>query len=733
MTRRILLAGVVAAAFAAPALGQPLPEPSNGLTLGRLMSYPVINGRSPNAPTMSPDGTMISFGWNKTGERMLDLWVMDYPSGETRQIVKAVDIPKFPRQDDTRTELEKTEEELYDGGISGATWSPDSNELLFSYRGRIWRVKPAGGAPVALVDAQMGMYAAAYSPDGHYIAYQQGSNVYRLDRRTGAIKQLTFVSQPRTAVDGLLWSPDSKRIAVSWSDSSRLGSHQMMDFSKDRAEVVNIQRMWQGDLSQNMQIGFINAEGGVIKFAEGIPRYVWMTSWDWSPDSSRLAIDWTSDDFQESTITVLNPDSPYALTAYHETAPSNYIPDFRQLFWKRDGSAICFTTDIINGRWANRSLMQVSPYGGPVTAVYAKDHDIAAAGRPKESDRIILVTQKRSPLKAEITILEPNGDTTTHVPLEDGMATPTQFDDMALPLYSDSGKEIATIASSRTKPRELWRVEPGRMAKLTNSTLPEFEKVQWANYEEVSFPGPDGKMIHGVLITKPGLDRSKKHPAFISSMYANSGKMSWNGYFENYAAMELDMVVLQVDFRASWGYGGEFNSGYFEKMGIIDSDEAVKAKEYLVSTGYVNPDRCGVWGWSYGGYLTCMIMLTEPGVFDTGVAVASVTDWQSYNEWYTRRRLGQYSENKEIYEATSPIYHADGLDDEANLLLIHGMLDDNVLYQDTVRLEERMIENGKFFDSFEYPRGDHGMWRVHERPHVFETIMRYLYHKLNRP
>ncbi|MBZ0214455.1 MAG: S9 family peptidase, partial [Nitrospirae bacterium] len=226
------------------------------------------------------------------------------------------------------------------------------------------------------------------------------------------------------------------------------------------------------------------------------------------------------------------------------------------------------------------------------------------------------------------------------------------------------------------------------------------------------------------------LDKSKKHPAFISNMYANSAKQAWSGYFENYAAMNLDMVVLQVDFRASWGYGGEFNSGYWKSMGIVDTDEAVAAKEFLSNLGYVNPNRVGVWGWSYGGFLTCMIMLTAPGVFDTGVAVASVTDWKNYNEWYTRRRLGMESDDPEVYKKTSPRWHAKGL--LGNLFLVHGMLDDNVLYQDTAQLIQGLIEEGKHFDMLAYPRDDHGIGKDTSRPHVFTAVMRYLYEKLGR-
>lgn len=716
----------------AAAIAVDLPAPKSGLSIERLVSYPIINGRSPSGATMSPDGKWIVYGTNKDGSRMLDMYITSYPGGEERLLVKAQDVPKPPRQDDSRTDLQKEEEELYDGGFGGYQWSPGSDEILTSYRGRVWRINPQSGSRQPLIDTSEQVSNTKYSPDGEYIAFQRGPNVFRLERETGQIRQLTYISKPNTSLNDFEWSPDSKTLAVAWDDSSKLGRHVMMDFSKDRAEVVNIRRMWHGEMSQSMQIGFVDSDGGLIEFVEGLPRYMWMTSWAWAPDSSKLAAFWIDEDFQSATISVMDREGATRLNAYTEEAPSNYIPDFRNLFWSRDSQRIYFTTDILDGEWGNRSLLSMTPWGTDIKKVFAKNYDIAAAGRPKDSDRLVLTAHTKSPLELEIIIQDPGERFRVYNPILRGAAVQPQFDDSALPMFSDDGHDIATLASGHGQPRELYAVimGPNGMSgrQMTESTLPEFEKVEWADFEEVTFKADDGETIYATLITKKGLDKSRKHPLVISNMYANSGRDQWSGYVENYLATELDMVVMLVNFRSSYGQGGEFNSGYHESMGIVDAKEAVKAKEFAVRLGYVDPDRCGVWGWSYGGFLTCMIQLTQPGHFKTGVAVASVTDWNSYNEWYTRRRLGLQSKNADVYKATSPVHHAAGLED--NLMLIHGMLDPNVLYQDTVRLQENLIKEGKYFDTFEYPRGDHGMWRQHERPHVFGVIVRHLWEQL---
>lgn len=716
---------------AGPAFGRTLPEPKSGLTLRRLYSYPLVHGRSPAAPAMSPDGRKIVFAWNQTGERRRDVWVMDYPSGTKKQILASDSIARFPRQDDSRTELQKQEELIYDDGLSGFQWSPDSREIMTgSYRGRIWLMNPDGTNLRPLSDSQEQFSNATYSPDGKWIGFIRGANLFRMDRKSGQIKQLTFVSKPGTGIDGYNWAPDGKTVAVSWSDNSRMGRHVMMDFTKDRAEVVPISRMWNGDMSWNAQMGLIPIDGGLVTFVPDIPRYMWMTTWDWSPDGDWFSFGWISQDFQTYTITSVSRDGKRKLRTYEEKAPSQYIPDFRTLRWSQDGKEILFTTDIRDGKWMNRSLLATDVYGDKIRPVYAENHDIAGFMRPKNSDRLVLITQSRGGQLAEITILDPGKTPARHEVFPEGMASPVEFDDCAPPLVSDDGQAIATLAGRRGLNPELYGVRP-RAERLTESQLPEFKKVAWAKTERITFPGPDGKPIHALLLTDPNLDKSKKHPAVISNMYANSGKHTWAGYIDNYLAMELGFVVIQVDFRGSWGYGGEFNSGYYKSLGVIDAQEAVACKSFLTGLGYVNPERCGVWGWSYGGFLTCMIMFTQPGVFDTGVAVASVTDWTKYNEWYSRRRLGLPADEAEVYKKTSPIHHTAGF--KGNLLLVHGMLDDNVLYQDTVQVMEKLIENGKQFDTFAYPRGDHGMWRQHETPHVWEKIVGYLHQQLSRP
>lgn len=708
-----------------------LPDPQYGFTLERYYQYPILNGRSPASPSMSPDGSRIIYCWNKTGVRKRDLWLMEYPSGAMRQVAAAEEIPRFPNQDDSRTDEQKQEQEKYDGGWGGeAVWSPDSKEFIIGYRGRTWIFDRDAKARRPLFDGGFNPYNIRYSPDGKYLMMMESGNLIRMDRKTGDIKQLTFITRPGTSLSDYAVSPNGKWVAVNWSDDTKYGNHIMMDFTKERSQVRNITRMWQGNKAVDAQVGLVSMDGGMVKYVTNIPRFHWLMSMDWAPDSSALVAGWKTEDHQQYTLTNIDLDTAKGRNVYSEKAPKNYINNWRPLFWTRNSKSILLGTDVLDGKFTNRQIIKLNPNGKMEGVVYGKSFDVGNFMRPKNSDKLILVTLGRDPLKSELRILEPNGKEDLIVLEENGMSTPTEFEGTGLPMVSEDGDLIASMADNSNRNAELYAVKP-TTKRLTFSQLPEYEKIKWADVRSVSFPGPDGAMIHAQLLTRPGLDLTKKHPAVISDMYANGGKYDWAGYLPNYLAMELGYVVLKIDFRSSWGYGGEFNSGYYQRMGLVDSEEAVAAKKYLVGLGYVKPDRVGVHGWSYGGFLTCMIMMTQPGEFHAGVAVASVTEWKNYNHWYTTQRLGFENTNAEVYKKTSPITYADKL--QGNLLLVHGMLDDNVLFQDSVRLSMKLIDAGKRFDQFYYPRDDHGIGRDETRPHVMRTIVQYLYDKLGQP
>ena len=282
-------------------------------------------------------------------------------------------------------------------------------------------------------------------------------------------------------------------------------------------------------------------------------------------------------------------------------------------------------------------------------------------------------------------------------------------------------------------PQEIYRRSNGsEPVRVTSSPLPELEKIKKPKLERFTFENKsDGATIHAKMILPHNFDPSKKYPVILTCVYAGMGKEGFGRYqlLDTYMANEMGYILVGIDLRASIGYGGDFQTGYFKSMGIIDSEECVSCTEYLKKLPYVDGERLGIWGGSYGGFLTLMVMCKYPGVFHTGISWKPVTDWRNYWDSYTGERLTRPVDDPEVFKATSPAFHAE--DFEGNLLLVHGMQDDNVLFQDAVWMVQKLIEAGKYFDLMIYPKDDHMLSLRHESlPDIMERFAAYFEDKM---
>jgi dipeptidyl aminopeptidase/acylaminoacyl peptidase len=283
-------------------------------------------------------------------------------------------------------------------------------------------------------------------------------------------------------------------------------------------------------------------------------------------------------------------------------------------------------------------------------------------------------------------------------------------------VLSPDEKWVADIYSYTNKPPELYiqANQPGAAAvKVTTSPSPEFNDYAWQDIPMVQIPARDGVMVPGHLL-KPATPK-KGGPAVIfvhgAGYLQNVHKWWASSYYHEYMfhhfLAEHGYTVLDVDYRGSKGYGRDWRTGIYRHMGGADLEDNVDAAKWLVSQQGVDPKRIGIYGGSYGGFITLMAMFTTPDVFAAGAALRPVSDWALYNEGYTGNILNLPQKDAEAYKQSSPIFFADGL--KGALLICHGMVDTNVHFVDTVRLVERLIELHKDNWSIApYPVENHG-------------------------
>jgi len=284
---------------------------------------------------------------------------------------------------------------------------------------------------------------------------------------------------------------------------------------------------------------------------------------------------------------------------------------------------------------------------------------------------------------------------------------------------SPDEKQLAIIYSYSNRPWELYLQDnrpASRPQQITTRAMSDsFRAYPWRDPALITFTARDGAAVHARLYRpSPGGTAKAGKPAVVfvhGAGYLQNAHKWWSSYFREYMFNNLladnGYTVLDMDYRGSAGYGRDWRTGIYRHMGGKDLSDQVDGVRYLVANQGVDPNRVGIYGGSYGGFITLMALFTEPDVFTAGAGLRSVTDWAHYNHGYTSNILNEPYTDSLAYKRSSPIYFVQGL--KGHLLMCHGMVDENVHFQDIVRLTQRLIELGKNnWELAVYPVEDHG-------------------------
>lgn len=303
---------------------------------------------------------------------------------------------------------------------------------------------------------------------------------------------------------------------------------------------------------------------------------------------------------------------------------------------------------------------------------------------------------------------------------------------------SPDEKYIGILYSYSNKPWELYLQENkpgGKIEQITSKAQSEeFKSYAWKDPEVITFTAADGAQVYARIYKPSNPHPNKPAVLFVHGAgYLQNAHKWWSSYFREYMFNNMladnGYYVMDIDYRGSAGYGRDWRTGIYRYMGGKDLSDHVDAVNYLVKTYGVNPEHVGLYGGSYGGFITLMGMFTQPGVFAAGAALRPVTDWANYNHGYTSNILNEPFTDSIAYRRSSPYYFADGL--KGNLLICHGMVDLNVHFQDAVKLSQRLIELGKNnWELAAYPMEDHGFvepssW-TDEYKRIFQLFERVL-------
>lgn len=500
-----------------------------------------------------------------------------------------------------------------------------------------------------------------------------------------------------------------------------------------------------GDAQGQVRVGVIDTETGEVTWldlapgftapeadtavADGVPApELGRASFrGWNRDGTLGLVSATSSDFKHSWLHVVDAATGEVRTVARDHDPAwlagpcsfcmGWLPDGHGVWYvsERDGYAHLYTVDV---------------HGAQTRQLTSGEWEVHGAEISTDERSFWLHTNEGSPFEYHFYHMPIGGGERTRITGHAGIyrATP-----------SPDGRRLATVYSYSNRPPELFVMENRRgaaMTQVTHSPTAEWRAFPWIAPEIVRFPARDGAQVPARIYRPADVGAEANGAAVIfvhGAGYLQNVDRGWSSYYREYMFHHLlaskGITVLDIDFRASRGYGRDWRTAIYRHMGDKDLTDQVDGARYLAEHEGVDPARIGLYGGSYGGFITLMALFTQPEYFAAGAALRAVTDWAHYNHGYTGRILNLPQDDDEAYRRSSPIYFAEGL--QAPLLITHGMVDMNVHFQDVVRLAQRLIELGKTdWELAVYPVEDHAFvapssWADQYR-RILELFQRHL-------
>lgn len=671
--------------------------------LDRLFSRPFLWGTAPEQLKWSRQNHVLVFLWNPGGRRFLDLYAY-HP--DTQRLVRLTDLES--QQDELTATAEEKDSRRSQYPMPPAGIGPlfdvarDASRVAFMYRGDVYLTSIVDpGIPLRLTRTKAAESAPAFSPDGKFVAYLREGEIYLHDVTAGAISQIT---DSGGLVREFHWSPDGMMFAYATSARSR--TLLLPNYSGEFVIAPSFPRTVAGDDPAECSLWIVDTAGGKPARLENSSfgsNVNLAQTLRWSPDSTHLLS--VAIDSQMKKLQIRVSDARTGKTrAIFEDADDRWVFS-SSVLWSPDGLEVLLSSE----RDGYAHLYVAPRDGGRITQLTRGKWE-TFPGRFSSDPQwaggfIYFGSTEGSTAERHFYRIRPDGSGKERLSNDPGIQRG---------FVSEDGVDIAFLKGDQQHPAEVYV----RGRQVTHSPLEGFGRISWPDVRYIEYLSrSNGKTVSAKMFLPPGYrpeDRSAKpRPAvfFIHGAgYASSVYKQWGAYlpeahaFNSYLASK-GYVVIDPDYRGSSGYGRDWRSDVYLNLGGPDLEDVLGGVDYLRSLGNIDVSRLGIWGISYGGFMTNTALFKAPDVFQAGVAWAAVNDWENYTATYTRQRLTTVQENPEAYRRSSPIYFSQNL--KNHLLMLHGMADENVLFQDFVQLTEKLIHEGKSFDAFSYPEENH--------------------------
>jgi dipeptidyl aminopeptidase/acylaminoacyl peptidase len=736
---------------------QAKPAGKFSLTIDSIMRGPELYGYEPAGVRWSADSAQIYFQWKQAADPLLqplETYVVARDGSGLRKLSDAEAKLAPPvggtnTRDRTRTVYSRDGDIFLYDGSTGSTrqltktddaetdphFTQDEKSVAFTRSNNLYVVSLDSGAIDEMTDIRPpGSPPPAGEEKGNpsqEALKKENRDLLDVVRERAAERELQeakrkrehprkpLILQAGQTIASLQLTPDRRYVIASIREPAQGDKHTVVpNFVTESGYTEDIpSRDKAGDKQSLTRLAILNVDTGEVKWVDHGQRAavqppdsktpadldVQLAPPLWSADGSKAVVDARAMDHKDRWILALDEDTGKTRVLAHDHDDAWLDgPGAETLGWMKGDQAIFFQSE----RTGYSHLYTASFAGGEEKALTSGAWEVESAVLSVDKSRFFLVTNEADPGEQNVYEMSAQGGARIRLTAQPGGHS-------AVPSLDD--RWFADVYSYTNKPPELYVQEAranGPAKKLTSSPAPEFWQYPWLDTPVKTFAARDGVMIRAHVYKPPAYRKGGPAVLFVHGAgYLQNVDRMWSYYAREYMfhqlLMERGYLVADIDYRGSAGYGRDWRTAIYQHMGGKDLDDNIDAARWMVSQFGADPKRLGIYGGSYGGFITLMAMFTQPDVFAAGAALRPVTNWANYEDEYTTDILNLPQTDADAYRRSSPIYFAQGL--KGALLICHGMVDTNVHFQDTAQLVQRLIELRKAnWELAVYPVENHG-------------------------
>ena len=710
-------------------------------------------GKSARNQSWSPSERYLAYLWNPYDDPGSDIWLYDKQTGKSSRLTSMEVMKQFDRsvaaaiaQDsrdrdfrskvlgmsdeeyrkvtqERKVEAEKKPTPRY-GGISDVTWAHKSDEFMFTYKGDIFRWKVGEKSPMRITKTQGAESGVTYTNDDKGFYFMRDGSIIRMMFDSPVTVQINPRLPNRAQLQGYWLSPDEKKMAILGSVSK--GEARQVDYlsyrgrfataakaprsvaddpfnDEDYIYIADMRTVTEADPEDDYKPKEIYAYKGGDDY--GLVSVAGDKCW--SADSKKFAYATYMRAPHDLQYFVYDAEKDATKAIYKtKSEGEENTPRFASPFWTKEGKII--TLMEITGY---RHIWVLDPVTEAAKQLTNGEFETYPVQVSEDGKSILAYSSKYDPARIQLYRVSMADGSMERITNGEG--------NYSEPVVSEKGNSIAMKFANWKERNEMFVLDGGGQKKITDSHRPGFEKANKVQPKLFTYKNRNGQTIHGYIFEPAGLKKGDKRPLMIyvyggplgTGYSVQDGDFNSTAYmFNQYLTVEHGYVTVCIDPRGQTGYGSAFGRANFDQPGKPQVEDLSDGVKHLVANYGVDPTKVAINGWSFGGFQTQMCMYTAPDVFTLGIAGAGPTEWQNYNNWYTgntitRSKMGdpsaadRYSLTKLAKNLRNP------------LMLLHGMEDTNVLFQDTVHVYQQLLRDGKghLVELSLDPTGGHGM------------------------